>query len=197
MSLGKEWEKKVIHPTDTYLAMEKLVGKGLARDIGVSNFNETQIKDILKKAKIKPATNQVECHPHFNQASMLAFLKRHDIVLTAYSPLGSPGSSWRLKDKPNVLEDPTLKALAEKYSKMPAQVALRWQLQRGVAVVPKSGNPGRIAANLNVEDFQLSKDDMAKLDALDKGRKGRYVLRRDRNGRTLNRDHPHFPFSQG
>jgi len=183
-----------VDPVDTYLAMEKLVEKGLAKAIGVSNFNEAQIEAVLEKAKVKPATNQVESHPYFNQAKLLTFLKEKDILLTAYSPLGSPDRPWALPDEPVLLEHTDLKAVAEKHGKTAAQVALRWQLQRGVAVIPKSVTPARIEQNLAVHDFELSAEEMAKLNALDQGQKGRMVCPRDSTGQFRDRAHPHFPF---
>jgi len=183
-----------VHPTDTYLAMENMVMKGLTRDIGVSNFNEEQIRAILERSSIKPAMVQIECHPYFNQAKMLTFLRERDILFAAYSPLGSPDRPWASPNEPALLDNPTLRALADKHGKTSAQVALRWQLQRGVAVVPKSVTPSRIEANLDVYDFTLSEDEVDMLDSLDKGEEGRMVCPRDDSGQFLNHRHPHFPF---
>lgn len=124
-----------IHPTETYLAMEPLVEKGLVRSLGVSNFNSVQIQDILDKCKVKPCVNQVECHAYFNQAKLLEFCKEKNIVLTAYSPLGSPTRPWATPDEPKLLEDPKLMECAKKHSKSVAQLVLRWQVRiRGSAV---------------------------------------------------------------
>ncbi len=116
-------------PTETYLVMEKLVEKGLVRDIGLSNFNSEQISDVLARCKVRPATNQVECHPYFNQSRLLAFMREHGVVMTAYSPLGSPDRPWALPDEPVLLEDPGLKGIASKHGKTPAQVVLRWMVR--------------------------------------------------------------------
>ncbi|XP_035162640.1 prostaglandin-E(2) 9-reductase-like isoform X2 [Callithrix jacchus] len=134
-------------------AMEKCKDAGLARSIGVSNFNRRQLEMILNKPglRYKPVCNQVECHPYLNQSKLLEYCKSKDIVMTGYAALGSdPGKEWVKKDNPVLLEDPVLNAIAEKHRRTPAQVALRYQLQRGVVVLAKSFTEKRIK-----ENFQL------------------------------------------
>ena len=174
-----------IHPTTTWLAMEKLVEKGLTKSIGLSNFNSVQIADVLEKGSVKPVTNQVECHPYLGQAKLLDFCKERGITITAYSPLGSPDRPWAQPGEPLLLDDPKIKAIATKHSKSPAQVLIRWQVQRGVIVIPKSVTLTRIEENANVFDFQLSVEEMKEIESFDCN--GRLIL-------PLWNAHPHFPF---
>ncbi|KAF0042503.1 hypothetical protein F2P81_006035 [Scophthalmus maximus] len=111
----------------TWAAMEKLVGKGLVRSIGMSNFNSRQIDDVLSVASIKPTVLQVEGHPYLAQIELLAHCRDRGLVMTAYSPLGSPDRAWKHPDEPVVLQEPLITSLAEKYKKSPAQIILRWR----------------------------------------------------------------------
>jgi len=157
-----------LHPTDCWLEMEKLVKKGLVKSIGVSNFNSVQIKDILEKGSIKPVTNQVECHPYLNQSKLLEFCQGHGITITAYSPLGSPDRPWAPKGEVGLLDDPKIKEIADKYKKSSAQILIKWQIQRGVIVIPKSVNPGRIEENANIFDFKLTPEEMEVIDSFNR-----------------------------
>jgi len=175
-----------IHPTTTWLAMEKLVKKGLTKSIGLSSFNSEQIADVLEKGSVKPVTNQVECHPYLGQGKLFAFCKERGITITAFSPLGSPDRPWAKPGEPLLLEDPKIQAIASKHSKSTAQVLIRWQVQRGVVVIPKSVTATRIEENANIFDFQLSSEEMKEIESF------------DCNGRLspmeVFANHPHYPF---
>ncbi|XP_044618467.1 aldo-keto reductase family 1 member C23-like isoform X2 [Equus asinus] len=174
----------------TWEAMEKCKDAGLTKSIGVSNFNRRQLEMILNKPglKYKPVCNQVECHPYFNQRKLLDFCKSKDIVLVAYSALGTQRvKQWVDLSSPVLLDDPVLCAMAKKYKRTPALIALRYQLQRGVVVLAKSYNEKRIKENVQVFEFQLTSEDMKVLDGLNQNL--RYATAQ------MLADHPEYPFS--
>ncbi|XP_063153900.1 aldo-keto reductase family 1 member A1 isoform X1 [Candoia aspera] len=182
---------------DTWKAMEKLVAKDLVKAIGLSNFNSRQIDDVLGIASVKPAVLQVECHPYLAQNKLIAHCHQRGLVVTAYSPLGSPDRMWKHPDEPVLLEEPGIKKLAEKYSKSPAQILLRWQVQRKVVVIPKSVTPARILQNLQVFDFSLTVEEMRFIESLNKN--WRYIVPMLTVGdKMVPRDagHPLYPFNE-
>lgn len=186
------------HFLETWEAMEELVDEGLVKAIGLSNFNSKQIAEIIGHSKKhKPAVLQIESHLYFTQQPLIAFAQSQGLVVTAYSPLGSPDRPWAKATDPKVLEEPQLLAIATKYGKSPAQVAIRYQVQRGVVAIPKSITAHRIKENLAVLDFALDSEDVAALDALNRNWRGCIPMIAV-NGVDVPRDlkHPYFPFSE-
>ncbi|KAJ0262237.1 Aldo-keto reductase family 4 member C10 [Hirschfeldia incana] len=151
----------------TWKAMEALYDSGKARAIGVSNFSTKKLATLLELSRIPPAVNQVECHPSWRQAKLREFCKSKGVHLSGYFPLGSPGTTWFKSD---VLKNPILNTVAEKLGKSPAQVALRWGLQMGNSVLPKSTNEGRIRENLDVFDWSIPEDLFAKFSDIEQAR---------------------------
>ncbi|XP_057971030.1 NADPH-dependent aldo-keto reductase, chloroplastic-like [Malania oleifera] len=149
---SKGFDPEVMAPLclpETWTALEGLYASGQARAIGVSNFSTKKLQDLLKYAKVPPAVNQVECHLVWQQPTLHNLCKSTGVHLSAYSPLGSPGS-WV---KGEILKEPILLEIAEKLNKSPAQVALRWGIQSGHSVLPKSVNESRIIENISLFDW--------------------------------------------
>ncbi|MFE4483041.1 MULTISPECIES: aldo/keto reductase [Streptomycetaceae] len=143
---------------DTWRALERLVEEGRVRAAGVSNFQPAHLQRLLDTSALVPAVNQVELHPGLQQAELRAFHAEHGIATEAWSPLAQGA----------VLDDPAITAIAERTGKSPAQVVLRWHLQLGNIVIPKSVTPARIRQNLDVFDFELTEQDMAAIAAGDR-----------------------------
>src|SRR5699024_3692666 len=149
---------------DTYKALEKLYNDGCVKAIGLCNFTVEQLQRILNECDVKPVLNQVECHPYLQQTELKEFCLKHDIYVEAWSPLHQGGKA---------LNDPLIQEIAKKHGKTTAQVIIRWHLQSGVIVIPKSVTPARIEENFNVFDFELTEGDMGKIEDLNRNeRKG-------------------------
>ncbi len=160
---------------DTWKAMEQLVSSGLVRYIGVSNFSRTKLEKLLPQVKIHPVVNQVENHPFLSQSELVTYCKQNKILITAYSPLGSGGrpAEFKNSNEPSLLANETIDLIASAHNSSPAQVLLAWQIQRGVAVIPKSTNETRIVENLAALNVQLTAPEVAQINQLD--RDYRYV----------------------
>jgi len=140
---------------DSWRALEKIKESGKTKSIGVSNFMVNHLEELLSNTSIVPAMNQVEFHPFLNDVKLYDYCKSKGIVLEAYSPLAHGKK----------LEDPKVTLIAKKYGKSNAQILIRWALQKGLVVIPKSVNPSRIAENGDVFDFQISKEDMTEMES--------------------------------
>jgi len=156
---------------DAYRALETLLADGKVRAIGVSNFMVEHLTTLLDRATVVPAVNQIECHPHFQQRDVQDFGTEHGILTQAWSPIGGI-TFYRDGSQGSTLDDPVIGDIAKAHGKTAAQVMLRWGLQHGRSVIPKSTKPSRIAENVNVFDFELSTEQMAAIDAFDTGRRG-------------------------
>ncbi|MFF9375726.1 aldo/keto reductase [Streptomyces griseoluteus] len=156
-----------------YRALEKLLAEGKVRAIGVSNFMVGHLTALLDATTVVPAVNQLEVHPYFQQRPVLDFDDRHGILNQAWSPIGGITFYTGQGDgRGSVLDDPAVTAIAGEHGKSPAQVLLRWGVQQGRSVIPKSTRPHRIAENIDVFDFALTADEVKALDALESGRRG-------------------------
>jgi len=156
---------------EAYRALETLLADGKVRAIGVSNFGVDHLTALLDRAQIVPAVNQIEVHPYFVQPEVQAFGAAHGILTQAWSPIGGI-TFYRDSGHSSALEDPVIGGIAEAHGKSAAQVMLRWGLQHGRSVIPKSTKPERIAENIDVFNFELSADEMSAIDGLDTGRRG-------------------------
>ena len=171
---------------DTWKCMEEVCKAGLAHSIGVSNFNIAQVERLLGVAEIAPVVNQVEVHPYLVNEELVRYCQGKGVEVTAYCPLGAPKRPWAKTGDPELLEDPRLLAISARVGKTPAQVLLRFQVQRRIAVIPKSVTPSRIAANIAISDFTLSDADMQQIRAFDKNWRSCDPVR--------DMKHPEYPF---
>jgi len=146
-----------------YKAMEEYYKKGVLRSIGVSNYTKEMLEELMENTEIVPAVNQIEIHPDFIQEDMRQFCESKGIKVEAWSPLGGQGTK--------LLEEEAIVKIAEKHGKTPAQVIIRWDIQRGIIVIPKSVHKERIISNFDVFDFELSQDEMDAISALDAGKR--------------------------
>lgn len=142
----------------TWEVLERYVRNGKVRAIGLSNFNPHHIEDLMKYATIKPVSNQMEIHPYMTQFGPSGFTFKNGIQVEAWSPLGTG----------TVLKDPTLAKIAESHHKTPAQIVLRWLMQRGIVAIPRSSNPEHIKENIEIFDFKLSPEEMEIINGLNK-----------------------------
>lgn len=172
---------------ETWKGMEECYEQGLAKAVGLSNFNSKQIQRIIDNSNIVPANNQVESHPYLTNNKIIEFCQKKGITVTAYAPLAGFNPDLRESQGwPTIYTDAKMKKIADKHGRTPAQVALRFQIQRNVCVAPKSAKKERMQQNFQTLDFQLDSDDMAAIQALNQNMR-------------LNAefpDHPYYPFHE-
>lgn len=153
---------------DTWRAMEDLVEKGVCRNIGVSNYPMMLMHDLVTQAKIQPACNQIEVHAYYQRESLVNYCLSRNICVTAHTPLGGGILNAETWSTPIPLKDPIILEIAKSHGKSPAPVLLRFLLQRGIVVLPKSMKPQRMAENKDILGFSLTEEDMKKIATLDK-----------------------------
>lgn len=166
-------EEARVPVSETWQAMEELAKSGLVRNIGICNFGTSQIRDLLSYASIRPAVLQVETHPYLTQEKLLRYCGQEKIAYTAFSPLGAQSyfSLGMADPSESVMQNPVITKIAADTGKTEAQVLLRWGVQRGTAVIPKTSSRDRMEENINVFDFALTDEQMAAISALDQGRR--------------------------
>jgi diketogulonate reductase-like aldo/keto reductase len=162
-----EWDRTL----GAYRALETLLDDGRVRAIGVSNFMVEHLTRLADVASVVPAVNQIEVHPYFQQREVQAYDAEHGILTQAWAPIGGI-TFYRDSGHTSTLEDPVIGEIATAHGKSPAQVMLRWGLQQGRQVIPKSTKPSRIAENIDVFDFDLTREQLAAIDDLDTGKRG-------------------------
>jgi diketogulonate reductase-like aldo/keto reductase len=160
---------------DTWKAMEKLVDLKLTRSIGVSNFNQSQIDEILKIARIKPSVNQIELHPFLNQHEMREYCAKQNIIITSYSPLSNLKRENERDEDASALYNPVIQEIAKSKHKTTAQVIIRWHLQNGLVVIPKTVTPERLIENSQVFDFVLSDNELRQINQLGETHRRRFI----------------------
>ncbi|XP_035983019.1 aldose reductase-related protein 2 [Fundulus heteroclitus] len=175
---------------DVWRGMEALQATGKVKSIGVSNFSVLQLERLLALCRVPPAVNQVELHPYLVQTDLIEFCRSKNITLTAFSPLGSPGRPSDMKrgevDPHTLMEDPVVVEIAGRYRRSPAQVLLRYHVQQGIPVIPKSDKPHHILENAKVFDFSLAEDDLDALRGLDRAWRACAL--------DEIKSHPYYPF---
>jgi diketogulonate reductase-like aldo/keto reductase len=158
------------HTVGAYKAIEEMLAAGRTRAIGVANFMEDHLENLLSQVDVVPAVNQIEVHPYFSQPKLRSLMAQRGIATQAWSPIG--GVYAYGPKNTSVLEDPVVTELAAKHGKTPAQVVLRWHTEHGFCAIPKSIKPHRIAENIDIFDFQLTAEEVAAVDALETGVRG-------------------------
>jgi diketogulonate reductase-like aldo/keto reductase len=166
VDLEKNKVSKQVPLHKTWKDLESTVKLGLTKSIGISNFNVQLILDLLSYAEIKPVINQVEIHPYLPQEDLVAFCKKYGIEVVAYSPLSGAPKPNGTNPAIELANEPVIQELAKKYKKSPQQIILNWHLGRGIIAIPKSSNPIRVAENFNIDDFELTQEELDKITGL-------------------------------
>jgi len=158
----------------SWRALEKLHAEGRIKSIGVCNFNPDHLNNLIEQSDVVPVINQVELHPYFSQENVREANAKHNILTQAWSPIGGVKRYWATDPEAahDPLRDPVITSIAEKYGKSAAQVILRWHIEHGVSVIPKSSRDERLVENIDIFDFQLEEKEVAAIDALNCNERG-------------------------
>ena len=156
---------------EAFLAMEECRAAGLCRNIGVSNFSIVNLNRLISDSGIVPAVNQVESHPYLQQSALLEYQAKQDIVLTAYSPLGSRDrpDSMKQNNEPQLFDHSVIRGIAEKHARTPGQILIAWAIERGTSVIPKSATQQHLHDNFDAASIQLDDEDMRSIGQIDAG----------------------------
>ncbi|KAL0859326.1 hypothetical protein ABMA27_011126 [Loxostege sticticalis] len=188
MGLNEDYTESDTDYMDTWRGMEDVHRLGLAKSIGVSNFNKEQLTRLLREGSIKPSALQIEVHPQIIQKELVGFAESEGIVVMGYSPFGSLVMRFGMLFPGPKPTDPVLVDIAKKYGKTTPQVVLRWLVDRNIVPVPKSVNPKRLEENINIFDFKLTEEDIEKINEYNSNT--RYTLP------SFWQDHPYYPFEK-
>jgi len=175
-----------VHYLQTYQAMEELVQEGKVKIIGLSNFSIQQVKDVMDNCTIKPSVNQFEINPYCPNFELVEFCQNNGLVVEGYAPLGASDRAWSKTEDPKVLENDVILRLADKHKKTPAQISIKWVLQRNIVVLVKSVTSSRIKENIDVFDFELDESDMQAINNINQNFRY-YVI-------PAAKEHPFYPF---
>ncbi|XP_075988451.1 aldo-keto reductase AKR2E4-like [Anticarsia gemmatalis] len=173
---------------ETWRALEDVQRLGLTKSIGLSNFNKEQLQRVLSEGSIKPVALQIEVHPQIIQSDLISFCKSEGIIVMGYSPFGSLVMRYGLQFPGPKMDDPLLVGLGQKYGKTPAQIVLRWAVDRGVVPIPKTIKPSRLTENISIFDFKLTPDEIEKINQYNSNT--RYTIP------SFWQEHPNYPFEK-
>lgn len=172
---------------DTWRELEVLYDEGLIKSLGVCNFNTTQLDYLLDNSRIKPVNNQIESNPHCLNNQLIRHCLSRNVAVTAFSPLGNPGHPQWTPDSRLAINEPNIWSVARRHQKTPAQVMIRYHIQRGIVTIPKSDNHDRVISNFDVFDFHLSQEDIREIESVG------FFFRSEWEFNELN--HHQFPFA--
>ncbi|KAG7312578.1 hypothetical protein JYU34_000878 [Plutella xylostella] len=188
VALNEDYSFASIDYLDTWRGLEDVQRRGLARSIGLSNFNRQQVARVIKEGSVKPAVLQIEAHPQIVQQDLVTYAQSEGLIIMGFSPLGSLVSRFGMEAGGPRVDDPTLVEIAAKYNKTTPQVLLRWLIERKIIPIPKTVKQSRLVENLNIFDFHLTPAEVATISAFDSNKRFTFP--------SFWQNHPHYPFEK-